>query len=79
MSQFRVRRYLETATNVAVLLGAVVVIFVGLWSHFRGSEKPQLSVGLRTGALLVSPPGIQYGNAQRTLMQVIRGLTAPEA
>jgi len=68
MTLSKVRGFLEVATSVPVLLGAAVVIYVGLWGHFHGSAKPQLSVGLRTGSLLTSPPNILYGDAPRTLI-----------
>jgi thiol-disulfide isomerase/thioredoxin len=70
MTQSRVRHYLEVMTSGAVILGAAVIICIGLWSHFRAAAKPQMavSVGLRTGALLTGPPNTNYGGVQRTLI-----------
>jgi len=71
MTLSRVRRFLEATTSVAVLLGAVVIIYVGLWSHFHEGAKPQLSVGLRTGATLHMPPNVGNGGATKTLIMAM--------
>ena len=59
---------LEVATNVAVLLAAVVVLATFARSYFAEHPKPQLEVGIQKGQAFAPVPGIDYGSSPRTLL-----------
>ena len=64
------RQYLETATNIAVIMAALVVSGIFLLNYFRptDSNAPRLREGFQTGQQLQSLPGITYSDAPKTLV-----------
>jgi hypothetical protein len=66
-SQFRT--YLETTTNIAVLLVALALLGNIAWVHL-GKQQPALRAegGLRKGSAFSLIPGIDYGKSSQTLV-----------
>lgn len=67
MNQLKVRNYLETATNLAILLVAALVIGTYAASYIakRYDRQPE---GLHKGKMLQPILGQDYANASRTLL-----------
>jgi len=67
-----VKGYLETVTNLAVLLVALVFLAGFAWSFFvpKTKVRPQIrpEIGLRKGNVLHQPAGIDYNAAPQTLL-----------
>jgi thioredoxin-related protein len=62
------KNILEIATNVAVLLVALVALTAFAWNYFVQSQGLILKNGLRKGQILTKLPGLDYGNAHQTLL-----------
>lgn len=68
MDRTRLKGHLEVATNVAVLLVALVILSAFAWSYFVRHSTPQIEDGFQKGQVLASVPGINYGSASQTLL-----------
>ncbi len=68
MDQAKLKHYLEIATNIAVLLVAVVVLGTFAWKYFTPKPQIQLQVGLQKGTTFAQLPGIDYSKAPKTLL-----------
>jgi hypothetical protein len=66
----KVKSYLETATNIAVILGALAVSGVFLLNYLRPNEQrtPRLRAGFQKGHQLPPIPGVSYNEAPQTLL-----------
>lgn len=67
MEQSKVKNYLETGSNVAVIAVAVLVIGVFAWQYFAGEEQPSRE-GLRKGATLSQLPMHDFKSSPHTLI-----------
>jgi peroxiredoxin len=68
MNQAKLKSYLEVATNVAVLLVALVVSSVFAWNYFTRHSMPQLQTGFQKGQVFAQVPGINYHTSSQTLL-----------
>jgi peroxiredoxin len=68
VSQAKLKNYLEIATNVAVLLVAVVVLSVFAWNYFTRRSMPQIQAGLQKGQVFGQVLGINYHDTPQTLL-----------
>jgi len=70
-----IKGYLETVTNVAVLVVALIFLTTFAWSFVVSKTKvrPQArsEVGLRKGSVLRQPPSVDYSAAPQTLLLVM--------
>lgn len=67
MKEINFKKHLEVATNIAVLLVAVVVLITFAWKFLAGSPKPKLQSGLQKGVAFKQLSGIPYGDSPQTL------------
>lgn len=68
MSAARLKQYLEVATNVAVVLVAVVVLSIFARDFLWQGQKPQLEAGLARGQKLNRLPITVGNDGRRTLL-----------
>jgi len=68
MNHTKVKTFLEVATNVAVLLVALVFLGSFVWHYFAPAEKVGIVSGLSKGAMFSSLPGMNYKDAGQTLI-----------
>lgn len=66
--QAKIQKYVENATNVAILVASLLVIYVCAWGYFRGGTEPRILSGLQKGSVLASPPEVSYGQSSQTLL-----------
>ena len=67
MNRTKLKSYLETGTNVAVLLAALAALWLVIGGSIKGT-RPNLYSGLRKGSLLPSVAGIDYSKSSQTLL-----------
>lgn len=72
-TKLKVKGYLETATNVAVLLVAIIFLAGFVWSLVPHKRRPQIrpDIGLHQGTVLQQPANVDYTAAPRTLLLVM--------
>jgi hypothetical protein len=68
MEQDKVKSYLETATTMAVLLIALIILGTFGWSFFAGGANSLPQAGLRKGEQFARLPGSDYSGASQTLI-----------
>lgn len=68
MNQVKFKSYLEMATNVAVLLVALVVLGNFVWIHFAKKPQPHLEGGLRRGEAFPILSEVPYDKSSQTLL-----------
>lgn len=68
MNQAKAKSFLETASNIAVIVVALVIVGSLARSYFRSAPRVLLERGLHKGAQLPSLPGIDFSKSQRTLL-----------
>jgi len=68
MDQAKTQRYMTIATNIAVLLASIVIIYTCAWSYFVKRSKSQLTPGLHKGQVLAPLPSYDYGSATQYLL-----------
>lgn len=66
--QEKIKSYLESATNIAVLLASVAVLLVCAQNNFTVDSTPPLIKGLQKGDILSPLPTYNYGDSSRTLI-----------
>ena len=71
MEKQRFKYYLEIATNVAVLIVAILIIATFVKSYYAVRSLPQLQSGLQKGMSIKQLPGINYDDASQTLLVVM--------
>ncbi len=71
MERIKVKSALEIATNISVLLMALIVLGSFGWHHIVAKPKLQLQTGLQKGSILPQVSGVNYSAAQRTLVIAI--------
>lgn len=71
MKKLRLKSYLEVATNIAVLLVALVVLGNFAWIQFAKQKEPRLQGGLRKGDAFSLLPGLDYSKSSQTLLIAI--------
>src|SRR4029077_21181516 len=71
MKQSRMQGYLDTTSSLAVILGAIIVSYVSLWSYFHRSPELSMPVGLQKGNFVASLPKVNYQESRRTLLIAI--------
>ena len=71
MELTKVKNYLEIATNVAVLLVAIVVLSVFARSLIAPKPAIQVQTGLEKGQSLTQLPLVDYGSSRQTLVIAI--------
>lgn len=66
----KAKHYLETATNIAVIIAALVVSGVFILNYLRPNDRRtrRLQAGFEKGQQLAQIPGIAYGEAPKTLL-----------
>jgi len=68
MDRQKIKSYLESATNIAVLLASVAVLLVCTLNYFTVDSTPLLIEGLQKGKNLSPLPTYNYGDSPRTLI-----------
>jgi hypothetical protein len=68
MERLKVKSYLEAATNVSVLLVALLVLYVCWASYFTGQSQHVQSEGIKTGKILARIPEHEYSSSPQTLV-----------
>lgn len=68
MEQSRLKGYLETGSNIAVVLVAVLIIGVFTWQYFAGKQPSELQSGLHKGANLSQLSGYDFSSSPKTLI-----------
>jgi peroxiredoxin len=63
----KVKSYLEVATNIAVLIVAMIVVGVFAQSYFFGGP-PTIKAGLQRGSTLAALPKLNYSSSGKTLI-----------
>jgi hypothetical protein len=71
LEKSQTRRYLETATNIAVLLAAIAVLASVAAVYLRPKSLPQLQTGLQKGETLAPVPDFNFGDSDRSLLLVM--------
>lgn len=71
MEQSNAKKYLEIATNVAVLLVAVTFLSILAWNYFARQTQPRLQTGLQRDQILPQAHGISYSDSPQTLLIAI--------
>lgn len=71
MQDYRAKEYLETLTNIAVLVAAGAVLTALSWGYFTVSRAPSLQSGLQKGKVLAKLPNIDYRSSPQTLLVVM--------
>jgi hypothetical protein len=67
MDSTKLKGRLEVITNIAVCLAAVAVLLV-MAGRYLKETGTSIHSGLRTGGVLPSLPGVDYGKSSRTLL-----------
>jgi hypothetical protein len=68
MKDQKLKSYLDVASNVAVLLVALVILGNFAWVYLAGKPVPGLQSGLRKGESFSLIPGIDYSKNSQTLV-----------
>lgn len=68
MIQPKLKTYLEVATNIAVLLVALIILSDFAWTSLAKKTKPRLQDGLRRGDIFPTLSGIHYDQSSQTLI-----------
>jgi hypothetical protein len=68
MNQTRVKNFIEVASNVAVVVAALVVVASFARSYFRPRPRVMLQGGLQKGAQLPQLPGLDFSKSRKTLL-----------
>jgi thiol-disulfide isomerase/thioredoxin len=71
MTKAKLKNYLEVATNIAVLIVALVVLSVLAANYFSRRSTPQLHAGLQKGQTFPQVSGISYNAPSQTLLVVM--------
>jgi thioredoxin-related protein len=71
MEQAKWKHHLEVATNVAVLLAAMLLISTFVWNYLARTQKPKLQAGFQKGQSLTRLPAINYSSSPQTLLIAI--------
>jgi hypothetical protein len=71
LEKSKARRYLETVTNVAVLLAAIAILASAAAIYLRPKSLPQLQTGLQKGETLAPVPGFNFGESDQSLLLVM--------
>jgi thioredoxin-related protein len=68
MNESKLKHYLEISSSVAVLILAVIVITVFLWTYFGSNQSVKSQSGLRRGTNLTQLAGYDYNSSPQTLI-----------
>lgn len=68
IDQVRVKSFIEVASNVAVVVAAMVVVGSFARSYFRPKPQIMLQGGLQKGAQLPQFPGLDFSKSRKTLL-----------
>lgn len=68
MSPSKIKSYLETATNIAVLSVSLLILSVFAWSFILQGSKPKFQGGLQKGKPAAALPGVDYSRSPQTLL-----------
>ncbi|HEV7376818.1 MAG TPA: hypothetical protein VGN95_19035 [Pyrinomonadaceae bacterium] len=68
MQENNLKTYLETVTNIAVLLASILVLSVLAWGYLKPIPKTQFQAGLQIGQHFAPLTGIDYKDSPRTLL-----------
>lgn len=68
MNQVRVKSFIEVASNVAVVVTALIVVGSFAQSFFRPRPRVMLQGGLQKVAQLPQLPGVDFSKSQKTLL-----------
>lgn len=71
MQIFKAKPPLETATNIAVLLVAIIVVSAFSWGYFIQKRVPSMQSGLQKGRVLANVASIDYGSSPHTLLIIM--------
>jgi hypothetical protein len=66
MNQARLKNFIEVASNVAVVVTALIVVGSFARSYFRPIPRVALQGGLQRGAQLLQFPGLDFSRSTNT-------------
>ncbi|OLE55485.1 MAG: hypothetical protein AUG51_03235 [Acidobacteria bacterium 13_1_20CM_3_53_8] len=68
MQESKIRAYLETATNIAVLAVSILILSLLAVSFFSKGSKTEFNSGLQKGKQFAQLPAVDYSASRQTLV-----------